>query len=163
MSLLDFFRKKNEPYAAEPYASPIQPIPPSQPPKEEVIKYMTENPHIPDKVKDDKWGWDVQHLSFSQVKGERDRVDILRQYDYTEKVIENFKPKIEIFKPEVEEGLASLQYKSVIDLSLRRAENGQFLRSMTAAVNVVETKTQSGPIQPPEPKRRGGILGFLGI
>lgn len=163
MGIFDLFRgKKPENQPQDNYAHPLPGFQMAQPPKEEVIKYMTENPALEWNTEKDKWGWNIQHMSFGYLKDDKDRDRILDSYDMNELIKDNFRPKVELFKTGLEEELSVLPYRNVIDVTLSKAEQGQFAKNMTAAINVVETKTQTGAIAPTT-KKRGGLMGFLGL
>ena len=160
MGVFDIFKKKQEEQPQDiPYMMPMPAMRAAAPTEQKTIVYMTENDKIPETTNNRNWGFAVQHMSFTNLKNDGDRFRLKRNYESEIMMRENFNPRFRTFKKGFNEQVEDRMYSHIVDLTLSKAIAGDFQKTVTAATNVIETKTQSGPIA--EEKKKGGILPSL--
>lgn len=160
MGVFDIFKKKpEEPQQEIPYMMPMPTMRMASPTDQKTIVYMTENEGIPPTTESRNWGFNVQHMSFTNLKNDGDRFRLKRNFESEIMMRENFSPRFRSFKTGFNQRVEDRMYSHIVDLTLSKAISGDFQKTVTAATNVIETKTQSGPIV--EEKKKGGILSSL--
>jgi len=159
MGLFDLLRREPE-KKEDLYKTPLPVLTPAGAVDIDKVRYFTENPALSDEQIADEWEYNVQHMSFVKITAE-EKERLLEDFDQERRIKRSFRLKFDIFRDDIERDEKQRRYKKVVDLTLGKAVDAGFQKSLTEAHNVFESKIETGEIK--ETKERGGVMGFLGI
>jgi hypothetical protein len=169
MSFLDRFRKPKQEqpsggqsFMGMPDLPPYQPIPlqPGTPPKQETVKYMTENEAMPPELVKAMWGYNPTHIAFSNIRTFGERQQIVWSLEQVNRINLNYKSAYPFkYRLRFKEWENDLMLQNTVNMAASKAENMRHEDRMVSAYNIVETKIQSPSSGFPE-KKKTGIFGI---
>lgn len=131
-------------------------------PTQDLAKYVTENPSIPDDVKLRNWADDLTYTTLGNLS--REDIYNLRDRRLLDKKIErNNKQRVSMYWPGVnlKQEREDLLYDRAFTLALFRAEGGKQRKDLLQTHTSIETTATNQ--QPSTPEKKKGIQGFLGL
>jgi hypothetical protein len=171
MSFLDRFRKPKQQteqqggviggFPQMPDMPPYQPIAlqPGTPPRQETVRYMTENEAMPKELIKEMWGYNPTQIAFSNIKSFGERQQIVWSLEQVRRIRLNYKPKYHLrHRLKFKEWEDDLMLQNTVNMAASKAENMKHEDRMVSAYNIVETKVQV-PQQNFE-KKKTGIFGI---
>lgn len=131
-------------------------------PARDLAEYVTENPSVPDDIRERNWADDLTYTTLGNLT--REDIYTLRDRRLLDKKIErNNQQKVRMYWPGVnlKQEKEDLLYDRAFTIALFRAEGGKQRKDLLQTHTSIETTSQNPATTQPEKKK--GVLGFFGI